>query len=86
SVQRDGVDLHTAGYSLSVAAPCSGMKSLVALVALSALVAYIASGPRWKRWVLFAAGFPLALVSNVGRILCVLLIAEVAGAKAAVGF
>ncbi len=86
SVQRDGVDLHTPGYSLSVAAPCSGMKSLVALLALSALVAYIASGPRWKRWGLFAAGLPLALVSNVGRILCVLLIAEVAGAEAAAGF
>jgi EpsI family protein len=62
------------------------MKSLVALLALSALVAYLLSGPRWKRWALFAAGLPLALLANVLRIVCILVIATIWGAKAAEGF
>lgn len=83
---RDGVDIHLRNYSFSVGVPCSGMRSLVALLALSALVAYALSGPRWKRWLLFAAGLPLALLANVARIVCVLLIATFFGREAAEGF
>jgi EpsI family protein len=85
-VSRDGVDIHLPRYTFSVGVPCSGMKSLVALLALSALVAYLLSGPRWKRWALFAAGLPLALLANVLRIVCILVIATIWGAKAAEGF
>lgn len=85
-VSRDGVDIHVAQYTFSVGAPCSGMKSLVALLALAALVAYLLGGPRWKRWVLFAAGAPLAVLANVVRIVVILSIALLWGAKAAEGF
>jgi EpsI family protein len=85
-VSRDGVDIHLARYTFAVAAPCSGMKSLVALLALAALVAYLLDGPRWKRWALFAAGAPLAVLANVVRIVVILGIALVWGAKAAEGF
>jgi exosortase len=47
-VSRDGVDIHVAQYTFSVAAPCSGMKSLVALLALAALVAHLLEA-QWKR-------------------------------------
>jgi len=85
-VSRDGVDIHLSRYTFSVGVPCSGMKSLVALLALSALVAYVLNGPRWKRWALFAAGLPLALLANVLRIVCILVIATIWGAKVAEGF
>ena len=85
-VTRDGVDIHMAGQTFSVGAPCSGMKYAVALTSLAALIAYLAEGPVWKRWVVAVAGPPLALMGNVGRILCVLAIAAIAGPEAAAGF
>lgn len=85
-VARDGVDIHMAGQTFSVGAPCSGMKYAVALTSLAALVAYLGEGPVWKRWGVAVAGLPLALMGNVGRILCVLAIAAIAGPEAAAGF
>ena len=85
-VTRDGVDIHMAGQTFSVGAPCSGMKYAVALTSLAALVAYVAEGPVWKRWAVAVVGPPLAVMGNVGRILCVLAIAAVAGPEAAAGF
>jgi len=86
AVRRDGVDIHLRSYTFSVGVPCSGMRSLVALLALSALVAYLSTGPLWKRRVLFVAGLPLAMLANVGRIVCILAIASIWSAKAAEGF
>jgi len=85
-VMRDGVDIHLPRYTFSVGAPCSGMKSLVALLAVGALAAYLLRGPAWKRWVLFAASLPLALMANVVRILCILAIGSIWGREAAQGF
>lgn len=85
-IERDGVDIHLASYTFSVGAPCSGMKYVVSLTALAAVMAYLSRGPLWARWLLFAAGLPLALFGNVGRIVCVLAIAAAAGAEAATGF
>jgi exosortase len=85
-VSRDGVDIHLANYSFTVAVPCSGMKTLVALMALAALMAYLAQGRVSRRIVLFALGVPIALAANVARISLILLIATLAGAKAAEGF
>jgi exosortase len=85
-VTGDGVDIHLARYSFTVAVPCSGMNSLVALMALAALLAYLARGAMWRRVTLFVAGIPIALAANVARIVVILLIATFAGAKAAEGF
>ena len=85
-VSRDGVDIHLRDYTFSVGVPCSGMRSLVALLALSALIAYLMSGPGWKRGALFLAGLPLAMLANVARIACILLIAIFWGPKVAEGF
>jgi exosortase D (VPLPA-CTERM-specific) len=85
-VSCDGVDIHLRNYTFSVGVPCSGMRSLVALLALSAVTAYLMSGPRWKRGALFLAGLPLAVLANVARIACILLIATFWGAEVAEGF
>ncbi|UCH34980.1 MAG: exosortase/archaeosortase family protein [Armatimonadota bacterium] len=85
-VSRSGVDIHLANYSFTVAVPCSGMKALVALMALAALIAYVARGPMWRRVVLFALGVPVALAANVARVTLILVIATLAGARAAEGF
>ncbi len=85
-IARDGVDLHSAGYTFSVAAPCSGMRSLVSLLALAALTALLLQGPRGKRLLLFLSGVPLALAGNVLRIMGILLLARFWGPEVAEGF
>jgi exosortase len=85
-VTRSGVDIALPHVTFTVAVPCSGMNSLVSLLALAALLAYLSRGALWKRVVLFAAGAPLALLANVLRIVCILLIGTLWGQKAAEGF
>jgi exosortase len=86
SVVRDGVDLHVASYSFTVAAPCSGMRSLVALLALAALLAYLCRGALGRRTALFLLGLPVALLANVVRIVAILLIGAHFGPEAAESF
>jgi len=86
SIMREGVDLHIAGYSFAVAAPCSGMRSLVALMALAALLAYLCRGPLWRRLTLFALGLPMALVANAVRVVVVLLVGARFGPESAESF
>ncbi len=85
-VSRDGVYIHLPSYTFSVGVPCSGMRSLVALLALSALVAHVMVGPNSRRWGLFVAGLPLAMLANVARISVILGIATIWGSKVAEGF
>jgi exosortase len=61
---------------LDVADPCSGIRSLVALMALTALYGYITMDRAWKKWLLFAASIPLAVVGNLARIATVALVAQ----------
>lgn len=61
---------------LDVADPCSGIRSLVALMALTALYGYITMDRAWKKWLLFAASIPLAMLGNLARIATVALVAQ----------
>lgn len=56
-------------FSLEVADPCSGIRSLYALMMLSALAGYLFLPKVWQRWVLFGLSLPLAVAGNFGRIL-----------------
>lgn len=85
-VLREGVDLHVAGYTFAVAAPCSGMRSLIALMAVAALLAYLCRGALWRRFTVFLLGLPMALLANVIRIVVVLAIGAHFGAGAAESF
>jgi len=61
---------------LDVADPCSGIRSLVALMALTALYGYVTMDAGWKKWVLFLASIPLAVIGNLARITTVALVAQ----------
>jgi exosortase len=61
---------------LDVADPCSGIRSLVALMALTSLYGYMTMDRGWKKWVLFGASIPLAMLGNVARITTVALVAQ----------
>ena len=81
-----GLDVYTQGtgiYSragrfmpLDVADPCSGIRSLVALMALTSLYGHLVMDRGWKKWVLFLASVPLAMLGNLARITTVALVAQ----------
>lgn len=76
----------TSPFSIDVAEPCSGLRSLVALTALTAAYAWYTQ-PTWKRRAaLFACAVPLAVLGNVVRILSICLVAACANADFALGF
>ncbi len=73
-------------FSIDVAEPCSGLRSIVALMALTAAYAWYTQ-PTWKRRAaLFACSVPLAILGNVVRILSICCVAALANANFALGF
>jgi len=73
-------------FSIDVAEPCSGLRSIVALTALTAAYAWYTQ-PTWKRRaVLFACSVPLAVLGNVVRILSICMVAAWANPDFALGF
>ncbi len=87
-VVRRGSMLAAAGgsFSLDVAAPCSGLRSIFALMALTAAYAYFTQKTWLKRAILFATAVPLAVLGNVVRILTICLVATAASREFALGF
>lgn len=73
-------------FSIDVAEPCSGLRSIFALMALTAGYAYF-NQPTWpRRLLLFASSVPLAIIGNVMRILTICIVAQYASAEFATGF
>jgi exosortase len=62
--------------NLTVGAPCSGLRSLVALLALATVLAFVLQGRWWARCLLVVLAVPVALIANVGRVLALLVVAE----------
>ncbi|MBN1669607.1 MAG: exosortase/archaeosortase family protein [Kiritimatiellae bacterium] len=72
-----------AGFQFEVADACSGLRSLIAMMALTAVWAYISQKGWLKKWILFAAGVPLAIAGNIARILTIFVVAAALGQRAA---
>lgn len=58
-----------AKFSVDVADPCSGIRSLFALMMVSALYGFFTQKEMWKKGVLFLCSIPLAVAGNLARIL-----------------
>ncbi|MFH1097169.1 MAG: exosortase/archaeosortase family protein [Candidatus Desantisbacteria bacterium] len=69
---------------LEVGAPCSGIRSLISLLALGALFAYLLNISMVRRIVVFLSTIPIALFSNVVRIVLLCLVAHIYGKEAAI--
>jgi len=79
---RNGTAIYSAaagGFNFDVADPCSGLRSLVVMTALAAPYAYFTQKSQIKRWALFGASIPLAMMANIVRIVTIALVAEVFG-------
>lgn len=82
---REGSVIKTLHSYLVVEDPCSGIRSLIALIALGALMAHLSSISKIKKTILFLSSVPIAISSNVIRIVALSLASEMYGAKLATG-
>lgn len=83
-VIREGTQLfnsqHT--YRYEVAAACSGIRSFIAILALSTIFGFITFEKSWKRLLMVAAAFPLAVFGNVLRMMGIIITADISGQSA----
>ena len=83
-----GVDVYRNGSQImsvkgeimyDVAPACSGIRSLVTLIALSMVYGFTSFSTLWKRLVLVAMAFPLAIIGNWVRVTTVIVVGDVFG-------
>jgi exosortase len=86
-VSREGVTIYVAQYQLLVEDACSGLNSLIGLTAVSLLYVYLRrrSSPGYAA-VLIAFVLPIAVLSNIVRIMMLILLTYFGGDEVAQGF
>lgn len=82
---REGSTILTKRSFLVVEDPCSGIRSLIALIALGSLMAYLSNTSKAKKAILFSSTIPIAISSNILRIVMLSLASEIYGLKLATG-
>lgn len=87
-VIREGTMLFspTGAFSIDVADPCSGLRSLFAMMALTAGYSYFTQPTWFRRGLLFALSIPIAIVGNVVRVLSIVMVAATCSSDFATGF
>jgi exosortase len=65
---------------------CSGLRSLIALTALGGVFAYGMKSPMSRRILLFLSTIPIAIVTNVVRVVFLASVSEIWGSQYAAGF
>lgn len=83
--ERVGTMLRSSYFDLNVEAACSGLRSLLAMTALTAVYAYFTQTTLLKKWLLFLASIPIAVIGNVGRIISIALVSVTSGQKFGTG-
>jgi exosortase len=69
----------TGRYQYEMAAACSGIRSLTATLALAVILGFVSFRKPWKRLIMIASAFPLALLGNLIRMLAIIIAAEIGG-------
>lgn len=85
-ILREGNVLHLAQTSLEVVDACSGLRSLVNILGLAVGLGFLMNKEAWKRWALFLAAFPIAVVVNIIRLSGTAVLASRYGGDVARGF
>jgi len=63
-------------YKYEVAAACGGIRSLIMTVMLALVFGFVVFKEMWKRALLLALAFPLAIAGNVLRLLIVIIVSD----------
>ncbi len=81
----DGSVIRMQSSFVEVAAPCSGLRSIISLVTLGLLFAYVMKTSFFKKSILFLSSIPIAIATNVMRITLVAIVNDLYGEKVAMG-
>jgi exosortase len=83
-IVREGTGLYNSAqhYGYDVAAACSGLRSTFAILALSTIYGFVSFDKNWKRLLMIASAFPLAMLGNTARMMGILIAAEYGGQHA----
>lgn len=73
------------GHTLFVADACSGITSIVTMVPIAVVIAYFLIRDNWRRALLVASVFPLALGTNILRVIVTVQLVSVIGIESAQG-
>lgn len=71
----------TGRYEYDIAAACSGIRSLTALFVLTMIYGFMFFKPFWQRGVIVLVAIPAAIISNVLRLLMIVVAAQLFGQK-----
>lgn len=85
-VWRDGNIIRFPQTVLEVADACSGLRSLMSLLALAVAYAFISQTSNLQRTVLVLSAIPIAIFTNMVRVIVTGILAQYYGAAAAEGF
>lgn len=86
-IGSEGVRIYIAQYELLVEAACSGLNSIISLTAISLFYIYIRHQAKWRYALLLVLMIlPVALFSNLLRVLILILVTFYFGEAAAQGF
>nr|WP_320114276.1 exosortase A [uncultured Desulfuromonas sp.] len=85
-VLREGNIIRFPQTVLEVADACSGLRSLMSLLALAVAYAVLSQTSTLKRLVIVAAAIPIAIITNMFRVIVTGVLAQYYGAAAAEGF
>lgn len=83
---RDGSIIRMPNSFIAVEAPCSGLRSLISLVTLGVIFAFAMQVSYVKKGLLILSSIPIAIVTNIARIIMLATINDLYGEKAAMGF
>ncbi len=83
---RDGSIIRMPNSYIAVEAPCSGLRSLISLLTLGLLFSYAMRVSYVKKAILFASSIPIAIATNIFRILMLATVNDLYGEKIAMGF
>jgi eight transmembrane protein EpsH (proposed exosortase) len=75
TIFTEGTTLHLGRGALQVADACSGFSTLYAALAVATLAAYTASTV-WRRILVLVAAVPIAIASNIARVLFLILLVQ----------
>ena len=82
---RDGSVIKLHSTFVIVDDVCSGLRSLISLMALGSIFAYLLKGPMYKRVILFLMTIPIAIITNVCRVVFISTFSEIWGVHSTKG-
>ena len=82
-VYNEGFHIFIPAGELLVGNPCSGLRSLISFMALGSVMAHISELSLRRKWLIFGMSIPVAILSNVIRVLMLIMISNIWGLEAA---